>query len=63
MPVVIHILPNISKIKINQGKKVSQLIECDSRNIFLGRSCTKLGGEGSARPLSGKLKLGTFPEQ
>ena len=34
-----------------------QLIECNMRNIFLEKSCTKCGGETSSRPFSEKLKL------
>ena len=37
--------------------KFSQLIECNLRNIFLGKSCTKCGGETSPRLFSEKLKL------
>ena len=34
-----------------------QLIEYDMRNIFLGKSCTKCGGETSLGPLPNKSKL------
>ena len=33
--IAIHILPNISQSKGNQGMKFGQLIEYDKRNIFL----------------------------
>ena len=55
--IVMHILPNISKSKGNQKKKMSQLIECNMRNIFLGKSYTKCGGDTSSRPFFEKLKL------
>ena len=37
--------------------KFGQLIECNMRNIFLGKSYAKYGGETSPRPFSEKLKL------
>ena len=55
--IVIHILPNISKSKGNQTIKFGQLIECNTRNIFLEKSYTKCGEESSSRPFSEKLKL------
>ena len=55
--IVIHIFPNISKSKGNQTIKFGQLIECNTRNIFLEKSCAKCGGEASPRPFSEKLKL------
>ena len=54
--IVIHILPNISRSKGNQTIKFGQLIECNTSNIFLGKSSTKCGGETSLRPFSEKLK-------
>ena len=50
-------LPNISRSKNNQTMKFGQLIECNMKNVFLEKSCTKCSGETSARPFSGKLKL------
>ena len=35
-------------------------MECNIRNIFLEKSCTKCGEETSARPFSEKLKLSIF---
>ena len=32
---VIHILPNISRSKGNQTLKIGQLLECNTRKIFL----------------------------
>ena len=37
--------------------KFGQLIECNMKNIFLGKSYIKCGGETSPRPFSEKLKL------
>ena len=50
-------LPNISRSKNNQTMKFGQLIECNMKNVFLEKSCTKCSGETSPRPFSGKLKL------
>ena len=52
-----HILPNISRSKVNQTMKFCQLREYNMRNIILEISCTKYGGETSPRPFSGKLKF------
>ena len=35
--ILIHTLPNISRIKGNQKIKFGQLIECNMRNIFLDK--------------------------
>ena len=48
--ITIHIFPNISRSKGNQIVKFGQLIEYNTRNIFLEKSCTKYGGEASPRP-------------
>ena len=45
---------------LDQGKiggKCGQLIEYNTRNIFLEKSCTESGGETSPRHFSEKLKL------
>ena len=55
--IVIHMSPNISRSKGNQTVKFGQLIECNMRNIFLEKSCTKCGGETSPRRFSEKLKF------
>ena len=45
-----QILPKISRNKVNQAVKFSQLIiECNMKNIFLEKSYTKYGGEASPR--------------
>ena len=36
-----HILPNISRSKVNQAMKFGQLIEYKMRNVSLGNSYTK----------------------
>ena len=33
--IAIHMLPNISRSKGNQAMKLGQLIECNTKNIFL----------------------------
>ena len=50
-------LPSILKSTGNQTLKFDQLIECNMRNIFLEKSCTKCGEETSPRNFSKKLKL------
>ena len=61
--VVIHILPNIPRSKVNQTMKFGQLIEYNMRNIFLEKLYTKCGGETSPRPFSKKLKLSISLDQ
>ena len=61
--IVIHILPNISRSKGNQTMKFGQLIECNMRNIFLGKSYKKYGGETSSRSFSEKFKLSIYLDQ
>ena len=39
--IIIQILPNISRSKSNQIRKLGQLIEYNKRNIFLQKSCRK----------------------
>ena len=51
---VIHILPDISRSKGNQVKKLGLLIDYNMRNIFLQKSYTKCGAETSRRPFSEK---------
>ena len=61
--IVIHTLPNISRIKVNQTMKFGQLIEYDIRNTFLEKSYAKCGGETIPRPFSNKLKLSIILDQ
>ena len=61
--IAIHILSNISRSKGNEIIKFDQLIECNMRNIFLQKSCTKCGGETSPRPFSEKSKLNMSLDQ
>ena len=56
--ILIHILCNILRSKSNQTMKFGQLIEGNTRNIFLENSYKKYYGETSPRPFSKKLKLG-----
>ena len=46
---LIHKLPNISRVEGNQTMKFGQLIECNMRNIFLEKSYTKCGDGASHR--------------
>ena len=62
-PIVIHILPKVSRHKGSQTMKFGQLTECNMKNIFLEKSYTKCGGETSPRPFSEKLKLSTSLDQ
>ena len=55
--IAIHILPNISRSKGKQAMKFGQLIECNVRNIFVGKSYTKCAAETIPRPLSKNSKL------
>ena len=43
--IAIHILNNISRSKNNQVMEFGQLVECNTRNIFLEKSYTKCGRE------------------
>ena len=61
--IVIQILRNISRSKVNQIMKFGQLIECNVRNIFIEKSCAKCGRETSAKSFSKKLKLSISPDQ
>ena len=48
--IIKQILPKISRNKVNQAVKFSQLIiECNMKNILLEKSYTKYGGEASPR--------------
>ena len=58
-----HILFNISRNKDIQTMKSGQLIEYNIRNIFLGKSYSKCGGESSPRPLNKKLQLSISLDQ
>ena len=61
--IAIHILPDISRSKGNQAMKFGQLIEYNTRNIFLEKSCTKYGGETISRPFFEKPKLNISLDQ
>ena len=49
--IAIYTFPNISRSKGNQTMKFGQFIEYNMRNIFLGKSYTKCGGEAIPRPI------------
>ena len=55
--IAINMFSNISRSKGNQTMKFDQLIECNTRNIFLERSYIKCGGETVPRPFSRKSNL------
>ena len=61
--IVILILPNILRSKDNQTMKLGQLIECNMRNIFFGKSYIKCDRETSSRPFSEKIKLSVSLDQ
>ena len=56
-------MPNISRSKCNQTMKFGQLIECNMRKIFLGKSYTKSDGETSPRTICEKWKLSISLDQ
>ena len=50
--IIIHILPNTSRSKVNRAKKkIVQLIKYSERNIFLQNSCGKWSRGTSSKPL------------
>ena len=61
--ITIHILPNISRSRVNQAMKFGRFIEYNTRNIFLEKSYTKCGGETSSRPFSKKPKSSISQDQ
>ena len=54
--IVIRILPNVLRSKVNQTIKFDQLMERNMRIIFLEKSYTKCDGETSPRTFSEKLR-------
>ena len=52
-----HILPNISRSKVNQAMKFGQLIEYNMRNIFVEKLYTKCAGEIISQTLIQKIKI------
>ena len=52
-----HILPNILRSKGNQAMKLGQLIDYRMKNVFLGKSYIKNGGEATSRLFYYKSKL------
>ena len=55
--ITIHLLANISQSKGKEVMKFGQLIECNIRKSFLGKSYTECDGETIPRPFSKKSKL------
>ena len=55
--ITILILPNPSRSKANHKMNFGQLIEYNTRNIFLEKSYAKCGVETSTRPFSKKIKI------
>ena len=58
--IAIHMLPNISRNKVNKTMKYGQLIEYYLKNTFFlkkKKSFTKCGGETVARQFSKKSRL------
>ena len=58
-----HILAHISRSKGNQTMKFGQLIEYNTRNIFVEKLYTKCPGETIPRPLSKISKLSISLDQ
>ena len=56
-------MPKSSRSKGNQAIKFGQLMECNIRNIFLEKSCTKCGEEISPRPIPEESKLNISLDQ
>ena len=54
--IVIRILPNVLRSKVNQTIKFDQLMERNMRIIFLEKSYTKCDGETSPRTFYEKLR-------
>ena len=55
--ITIHLSPYIPRSKDNQTMKFGHFIQRNMRNIFLGISYTKCGGETGLRSFSKKSKL------
>ena len=54
----IKVLPNMSRSKDNQTKKVSQLIECNIRNIFMKKIIRKIWWKNYFQTFFSKTKVG-----
>ena len=61
--ITIHILPTISRNKGNQIIKLRKLIECNVRNISLGKSYAKCGEEDRPRSFYKHSKLSISQDQ
>ena len=63
LTIAIHILPNISRIKVNQTMKFGQLRQYYMRNIFLEKSYTNCDRETIPRTFSKNPKLSISLDQ
>ena len=61
--IAIYILPNISRAKGIKIITLGQLIQYNMRNIFLGKSYIKCGGETISRPFFKNSKLSMYLDQ
>ena len=61
--ITMHIASNISRNKGNQTVKFGQLIEYNTRNIFLEKSYAKCVGATIPRTFSKNSKLSIFLDQ
>ena len=61
--ITIDILPNISRSNGKQTMKFGQLVEYNTRNIFLEKLDTKCCEEASPRPFYKKSKLRIFLDE
>ena len=61
--IAVHILTNLSGSKGNLAMTFGQLIEHNTRDIFLKKSCTKCSGDTIPRPFSKKSKLSISLDQ
>ena len=59
----IQIMPNISRNKHNQSMKFGQLIDYNTKNIFLEKSYTKSDGKSIPRHFPKKSKLSVSLDQ
>ena len=59
----IHILHKLGRIKGSQTMKLGQIIDRNTRNIFIEKSYSKCGREASPRLLYKKLKSSISMDQ
>ena len=61
--IAIHVFPNISRSKGNHTIKSGQLIEYNTKHIFIVNSYAKCAGETFPRPLTKTSKLSISLDQ